>query len=148
MKGETSNFYYALLPFYNNIIIPMVRGSFERAGFRLNSSDFRGAVTVDPTPGLERIAVPELPFDDVFRYPERSRPEQLQQSELRRRQRLSRPTEFAINLIAYVDATIGKCLLCGHEEYEDTSHEEEASNDEKQFPDQITLSFLCKRTMA
>jgi hypothetical protein len=41
----------------------------------------------------------------------------------------SGPTEFAINLIAYIDATIGKYPLYGDEEPEETSDEKEESND-------------------
>jgi hypothetical protein len=75
----------------------MVRWSLERAGSRLNQSDLTGAVTADPTPVLESIDVLELSFDDAFLYPERLRPEQLQQSCHRQRQRTSWPTEFMIN---------------------------------------------------
>jgi hypothetical protein len=104
----------------------MARWSFERAGFCLNTSDLLGAVTVNPTAVFERIEVPKPPFDNSFPYPERLRPEQLQQSERWWRQRIPGPTEFAINFIVYVGATIGKCPRCGHEE---TSDEEEESND-------------------
>jgi hypothetical protein len=48
----------------------MVRWSFERIRFRLNPSNVLGAVTGDPTAVLERIDVPELPFDDTFLCPE------------------------------------------------------------------------------
>jgi hypothetical protein len=106
----------------------MVRWSFERAGLCLNPSDLLGAVTVDATPILERTDVPKHPFDDAFVYPERFHCEQLQRSEHRGRQRIPEPTEFAINLIAGVDTTIGKCPLCGYEESEETSLDEEESN--------------------
>jgi hypothetical protein len=89
----------------------------------LNPKDLLGAVTIDPTPVLERIDVPDLPFDDAFLYPEQLRPEQLQ------RQRIPGPTEFAVNLIAYVDAAIEKSPLDDHERDEETSDEEEESND-------------------
>jgi hypothetical protein len=107
----------------------MVRWGFERSGFRLKLSDLLGATTVDPIPVLERIDVPELLFDDAFLYPDRPRPEQLQQLERRRGQRIPEPMQFAINLIAYIDATAGKCPLCAHEKDEETSDEEETSND-------------------
>jgi hypothetical protein len=80
-------------------------------------------VTVDPTLVLERSDVLELPFDDAFLYQERLRPERLQQSERRRRQLIPGPTEFTINLVIYVEATIGKCPLCGREEDEEESND-------------------------
>jgi hypothetical protein len=84
MKGETRKIYHALLSSYKSTIIPMIRWSFERAGFRLNSGDLLGTVTVNPTSVLEGTDFRELPFDDVFLYRELLRPEQLQQSERRR----------------------------------------------------------------
>jgi hypothetical protein len=39
------------------------------------------------------------------------------------------PAQFAINLMVYIDPTIGKCPLCGHEEGEQFSDEEEESID-------------------
>jgi hypothetical protein len=68
-------------------------------------------------------------LDDAFLYPERLRPEQLQQSERRQRQRITGSTEFAINVITSIDATIENCPLCGHEEDEETSDDDEESND-------------------
>jgi hypothetical protein len=42
---------------------------------------------------------------------------------------MPRPGNFTINLIVYVNASIGKCPLCGHEEHEKASDEkEEACN--------------------
>jgi hypothetical protein len=86
-------------------------------------------VIVDPTPVLELVDVPEFLFGDAFLYTERLRPEELHQSERRRRQRIPGPTEFAISLIAYVNATSGKCPLCDYEEDEKTSDEEEEGKD-------------------
>jgi hypothetical protein len=129
IKREICKIYRALLTFYQDTIIPMDCWSSERAIFRFNPSGLLGAVTVNPTAVFEPIDVPELPFDDIFLYPERWRPDQLPQSERRWRQRIPGPTEFATNLIAYVDPTIGKSPVCGHEEDEETSDEEEESND-------------------
>jgi hypothetical protein len=64
----------------------MIHWIFKRAGFRLNPTDLLSALTVDPTPVLERTDVSELYFDDAFLYPERLRSEQSQQSNGRRRQ--------------------------------------------------------------
>jgi hypothetical protein len=78
MKGETRKIYRALLAFYKSTIAPMVRWSFGRAGFRLNSDNLLSLLTVDPTPILDRLDVPELPFDDTFVYPDQLDPQRLQ----------------------------------------------------------------------
>jgi hypothetical protein len=75
MKGETRKIYRALLEFCKSTIIPMVGWSFEQAGFRLNSDNLLSHLTVDPTPVLDRLDVPELPFDDVFVYPDQLDPQ-------------------------------------------------------------------------
>jgi hypothetical protein len=104
----------------------MVRWSFERAGFRLNSDNLLSPLTVDPTSALDRLDVPELPFDDAFVYPGQLNPQRLQLTAQRRRQRIPGPAQSAISLMAYVDATVGKCPLCVHEEGEQFSDEEES----------------------
>jgi hypothetical protein len=75
MKKETRKIYRAFLAFYKSTIIPMVWWSFERTGFRLNSDNLLSPVTVDPTPVLDRLGVPELPFDDAFLYPDQLDPQ-------------------------------------------------------------------------
>jgi hypothetical protein len=107
----------------------MVRWSFERTGFRLNSDNLVSPLTVDPTPVFDRFDVPELPFDDDFVYPDQLDPQQLQLMAQRRRQLIPGPAQFAINLMTSVDATVGKCPLCGREEVEQSSDEEEESTD-------------------
>jgi hypothetical protein len=77
----------------------MVQWSFERAGFHLNSDNLLKPLTVDPTPVLERLDVPEPPFDDVLVYPEQLNPQRLQQAGQRWRQRILGPAESAINFI-------------------------------------------------
>jgi hypothetical protein len=74
MKGETRKIYRALLVFYKSTIIPMVRWSFERAGFRLNSDNLLSPLTIDPTSVLDPLDVPELPLDDPFAYPDQLYP--------------------------------------------------------------------------
>jgi hypothetical protein len=85
MKGETRKIYRALLAFYKSIIIPMVWWSFERAGFRLNSDNLLSPLTVDPTPVLNQLDVPEPPLDDTFVYPDQLDPQRLQLTAQRRR---------------------------------------------------------------
>jgi hypothetical protein len=129
MKGETRKIYRALLAFYKSTIIPMIRWSFERAGLHLNPDDLMGPLTINPGPVLQRLEVPELSFDDAFVYPEQLGRQQAQGTPRHRRQPIPGPTEFAISLMAYVDATIGKCPLCGHKEDEGSSNEEESSDE-------------------
>jgi hypothetical protein len=121
MKEETRKIYRALLVFSKNTIIPIFRWSFKRAGFRLYSDHLLSPLTIEPTPVLDRLDVPELPFDDAFVCPDQLDPQRLQLTAQRRRQRIPGPTQFAINLMAYIDA---KCPLCGHEEGEKSSDEE------------------------
>jgi hypothetical protein len=71
----------------------------------------------------------ELPFDDAFVYPDQLNPQRLQRTAQRRQQRIPGPVQFAINVLAYVAATVGKCPLCGHGEGEQSSDEEEESTD-------------------
>jgi hypothetical protein len=70
MKGETRKIYRAALAFSKSTIILMVRWSFERAGFSLNPDHLLQPLRVDSTRVLERLEVPELPFDDAFLYSE------------------------------------------------------------------------------
>jgi hypothetical protein len=107
----------------------MVRWSFERAGFRLNSDNLLSPLTVDPTPVLDRFDVPELPFDGALVYPDQLDPQRLQLTAQRRQQRIPGPAQFAVNLMTYVDATVGKCPLCGHEDAEQSCDEKEESTD-------------------
>jgi hypothetical protein len=75
MKGKTRKIHRALLAFYKSTIIPMLRWSFERAGFRLNSDNLLSPLTVDPTPVIDRLDVLELSFDGAFVYPDQLDPE-------------------------------------------------------------------------
>jgi hypothetical protein len=129
MKGQTRRIYWALLAFDKSTIIPIVQWSFERAGFRLDSDNLLGPLTVDPTPILDRLNVLEPPFNDGFGYLDQLDPQRLQLTAQGRRQRIPGPAQFAINLMLYVDTTVGKCPLCGHEEGEQSSDEEEETTD-------------------
>jgi hypothetical protein len=128
MKRETRKIYRALLAFYKSTIIPMVRWSFERAGIRLNSNNLLSHLIVDPTPVLDRLDVRELPFDNALVYPDQLGPQRLQLTAQHRRQRIPGPAQFAINPMAYVDTTFGKCAIYGHEEGEQSSDEEESTD--------------------
>jgi hypothetical protein len=65
-----------------------------------------------------RLEIPELSFDEAFIYPEQLDPRKLQRSQQPHRQHILGLTEFAINLIAHVEATTGKCPLRSYEEDE------------------------------
>jgi hypothetical protein len=39
-----------------------------------------------------------------------------------------KPSKFAISLAAYIQTVTGTCLLCGHEEEERVSNEEESDS--------------------
>jgi hypothetical protein len=60
MKGETRKIYPALLAFYKATIIPMVRWSFERAGFLLDIENIRNPVQIVPSRVLVRISIPNF----------------------------------------------------------------------------------------
>jgi hypothetical protein len=62
--------------------------------------------------------VSEFLFDDAFIYPDQLDPQRLQLTTQGRWQRIPRPAPFTINLIPYIDATVGKYPLCDHEEGE------------------------------
>jgi hypothetical protein len=147
MKRETQKIYRVLLAFYKSTIIPMVRWNFERAGFRLNSDNLLSPLAVDPTPVLDRLDVPELPFDDAFVYPDQLNPQRLHLTAQRRRQWIPGPTQFSINLMAYVDVTVGKCLLCFHEEGEQSLMRKNKLLNKSFAPDQIALSYFLSETI-
>jgi hypothetical protein len=86
-------------------------------------------LTVDPTLVLDRLGVPELPFDDAFVDSDQLDPQRLQLTAQRWRQRIPGPAQFVINHLAYVDATVRKCPLGGHGEGEQSSDEEEENTD-------------------
>jgi hypothetical protein len=94
----------------------------------LNSDNLLSHLTVDPTPVLDRLDVPELSFDEAFVYPDQLDPQRLPLMAQRRRQRIPGPVQFAINLMAYIDATVGKCPLCSYEEGEQSSDDDESTD--------------------
>jgi hypothetical protein len=62
-KGDTLNIYRALHTFYKTIIIPMVRSSFSRTGFRFNSDNLLVPSAINRTEVLARISVPEMSLE-------------------------------------------------------------------------------------
>jgi hypothetical protein len=71
-------------------------------------------------------------FDDVFVEPERLHHCHVQETQSDERAPSPKPTEFAISLMVYVDATIWKCPLLGHEDDDGSSNEDENSNEKNQ----------------
>jgi hypothetical protein len=134
MKGETKKMYRVLVAFYKATIIPMVRWSFERAGFLLDLNDIRNPVQIEPSRVLGRFAVPELELDDAFIYPDEMQKEVEGMNATRKRAATPKPSDFAISLAAYIQAAAGTCPLCGHEEEDAGSEEESDSNETNPIP--------------
>jgi hypothetical protein len=128
MKGETSKIYRALLAFYKATIIPMVRWSFRRAGFNLNSTQLLGPLTVNPAEVLERIAVPEMALQELVSLDPSTAPASSDRA-IHRRARIPAPLEFAVSLKAYVDKVSGTCPLCGHSGQAELTGDEERRKD-------------------
>jgi hypothetical protein len=123
MKREMPKIYRAILAFYQATIIPIVRWSFVRAGFRLNPKNLLASLTVIPVDVLARIAILEIELEDyVFGAP----PEVLLPAGRARHRRATIPrrTEFTVNLKPYVDKVAYSCLLCEHTEIEEEEEEE------------------------
>jgi hypothetical protein len=118
MKGETKKMYRSLLAFYKATIIPMVRWSFERGGFLLDLDDIRNPVQIDPSRVLARIALPDSEFDESFISPAEMRKDAEGMNAARKRSPAPKPSDFAISLAAYIQAAVGTCPFCGHEEEE------------------------------
>jgi hypothetical protein len=74
----------------------MVRWSFKRAEFLRDLDDIRNPVQIPPSRVLAQIALPDSEFDDSFISP------------------------------AYIQAAARASPLCGHEEEEELSNEEES----------------------
>jgi hypothetical protein len=118
MKGETLTIYRAILTLDKATIIPIVRWSFVRAGFRLNPKNLLAPITVTRADMLARIAMPETGLENyVF-----GAPPEIPLPAGRaghRRAPIPRPTEFAVNSKAHVDKVAGTCPLCGHAEIQE-----------------------------
>jgi hypothetical protein len=115
LKGETLKIYRAILTYYTAAIIPLVRWSFLRAGFRLNPKYLLVPLTITRTEIRERIVVPELYLEEfVCSAPNEvaravERPTSLRAS-------IPGPTEFAISLKAYSGKIAATCCLWRHRE--------------------------------
>jgi hypothetical protein len=109
-QGETLKIYCALHAFYQATIIPMVRRSFSRAGFRFNPDNLLSLLVINRTEVPARINIPEMSLEQVvFQEPtetptsdRRPRP---------RRARIPAAIEFAMSLKTYIDKRNG-IILC------------------------------------
>jgi hypothetical protein len=131
MRGETLKIYRALLAFYKATIIPMVRWSFDRAGFRLNPHDLLGRLTLNPMEVLNRIGVPEMSLEQLISA-ETDEGSESQERPIRRRVRLPSLIEFADKLACV-------CPLCGHGDHQKASKEEK--NADEQIPPSPPIRF-------
>jgi hypothetical protein len=124
MKGQTLKISRARTAFYKATIIPMVSWRFIRAGFRLNSDNVFGPLSVNPETVIGRIAVPEITLEQ-FVTPGTLEAPLSTRASIRSRWQIPGPHEFAVSLQAYVDKGRGTWPLCGHSEEEDSSEEVE-----------------------
>jgi hypothetical protein len=125
MKRETKKMYHTVLAFYKTTIIPMIRWSFEWAEFLIDRGDIRNPVQIEPSRVLTRIAVPDVELDDPFIYPDQMRKEFEGMNTVRKYAPTPKSSDFAISLAAYIQAPSRTYLLCGREEEEEVSNEEE-----------------------
>jgi hypothetical protein len=146
MKGETRKIYRALLAFYKSMIIPMVRWSFERAGFHLNSDTLLNHLTVDSTPVLNPLDLPELPFDHALLYPDQLDPQRPQLTAQRRRQRIPGRAQSAINLMNALMRPPGSVLCVAMKKVSSPLMKKKTLI--KSFaPDQIAPSYFLSETI-
>jgi hypothetical protein len=117
MKGETLRMYRATAALNKATIIPLVQWSFIRPGLHLSPDDLFAPLKVNPKIVLERMAIPEIPIEELVTS-ETMRPQIATDGELRRRHRIPGPREFAVSLQPYVDKAVDTCPLCGHVEEE------------------------------
>jgi hypothetical protein len=73
MKEETKKMHHTLLAFCKATMIPMIRWSFERAGFLLDLTDIRNPVQIEPSRVLAQIALPDVELDDSVIDPDQMR---------------------------------------------------------------------------
>ena len=128
MKGETLKIYRALCAFYKATIIPMVRWSFSRAGFRLDPHNLFAPLTVNPAEVLDRLKVPDISLESFVSLGQEEDLSSTISSD-HRRIRIPRPSEFAISLKAYADTVTGTCPLCGHAGRDESAREEEIAKE-------------------
>jgi hypothetical protein len=107
MKGETKKIYRALVAFFKAAVIPMVRWSFERAGFLLDLENIRNPVPIVPSGILDRTGVSDFEIDDSFIYPDHMRKEAEAQDAARKRPATPEPGEVAKGLAAYIQTVTG-----------------------------------------
>jgi hypothetical protein len=106
----------------------MVRWSFERAGFLLNLNNIRNPVQIVPSRVLDRISVPDFEINESFIYLDYMRKEAEVKDAASQRTPIPKPSEFAISFAAYTQAITGICPLCGHEEEDQATNEEESGS--------------------
>jgi hypothetical protein len=124
-KGESLKIYRALAASYKSTIIPMVRWSFVRAGFRLDPDNPFNPVTLHPQMVIAGISLPEISRQEYVEL-ETLRPPLRTDRAACKRFQIPAPHEFAVRLQAYVKRVGDGCPLCGHSEEEDSLKEEEA----------------------
>jgi hypothetical protein len=125
MKEETKKIHHILFAFYKATMIPMIRWSFERAGFLLDLSGIRNPVQIDPNRALAQIAVPDVERDDSVIDPDQMRKTVDDMNAARKCVPTPKPSDFPISFTVSIQVTSGTCHLCGYEKEEEVSNEEE-----------------------
>jgi hypothetical protein len=124
MKGETRTIDRALLFFYKNTIISMIRWRFLRAGFFLKPENL-----LAPSESMGRGFLKELRFlnfpSTKLSCTRKQSISQLDQEYRRRRAPVPGPTSFTVSLAAYIEKVAGTCPLCGHDDDAEVSDDEE-----------------------
>jgi hypothetical protein len=98
MKEETKKMHHTLLAFYKATMIPMIRWSFERAGFLLDLSDIPNPVQIDPSRVLAQIAVSDVELDDSVIDPDQMRKEVEHMNAARKCVPTSKASDFPIGI--------------------------------------------------
>jgi hypothetical protein len=101
----------------------MVRWSFSRAGFRLNSDNLLARLSVNRTEDLTGVSVPEMSLEQLVSQEPVEAPAS-NRTPVLQRSRILVPIEFAVSLKAYIDKTSSACPLCGHRDHEESSKDE------------------------
>jgi hypothetical protein len=98
MERETRKMDRALLVFHKANMKPVVRWSFERAGFMLDLENIRNPVQIVPSRVLDRIGVSDFEIDDWFISLDHMRKEAKMKDAARKRTPTPKPGELAISL--------------------------------------------------
>jgi hypothetical protein len=112
LKGEARKIVRALKAFSHSITVSVIRQSFRRAGYILNSQNPLLPLGLDPQSVTDRIALPDQSIvnDGASMPPNPTSTPKI--GNRRIRQDITAPSHFAINLAAFAKIEQGLCPLC------------------------------------